>query len=80
MTYMVVLSDFEQVVHGRLQLVASHGGNHHSIQLGCQLPHVLLICVHQTLEKKKTSVVITAECMVTVTVGKCEISSFTVQW
>lgn len=58
---MVVFGDFQQVVYSRLQLIASHGGNHHSIQLGCKLPHVLLICVHQTLEKETS--VITAECI-----------------
>lgn len=65
--YMVVFSDFDQVVHSHLQLVASHGGNHQSIQLGCELPHVLLICIHQTLEKKTS--VITAECS-----DSCELS------
>lgn len=59
---MVVFGDFDQVLHGRLQLVASHGGNYYSVQLGCKLSHVLLICVHQTLQKKTS--VIPAECFV----------------
>lgn len=54
---MVVFGDFDQVVNSHLQLVASHGGNHQSVQLGCELPHVLLICVHQTLEKRETAVI-----------------------
>lgn len=53
--YVIVLGDFEQIVHGRLQLVAGHGGDDHGIQLGCQLPHVLLISVHQTLEREHLS-------------------------
>lgn len=56
---MVVFSDFDQVLHSCLKLVASHGGNHYCIQLGCKLPHVLLICVHQTLQKKTS--IITSE-------------------
>lgn len=51
LAYMVVFGDFDQVLHCCLQLVASHGGNYYSVQLGCKLPHVLLICVHQTLQK-----------------------------
>ena len=51
---MVVIGDFDQIVHSQLQLIASHGRDHQCIQLGCKLPHVLFICVHQTLEKRKT--------------------------
>lgn len=58
--YMGVFGNFDQVLHSCLQLIASHSGDHYSIQLGCQLPHVLLIRVHHTL-KKRTSV-LTAEC------------------
>lgn len=69
---MVVFGDFDQVVHGHLQLVAGHCGNHHSVQLGCELSHVLLIGVHQTLEKKAS--VTAADCTV-----KCELlSCFTI--
>ena len=54
---MVVFGDFDQVVNSHLQLIASHSGNYQSVQLGCELPHVLLICVHQTLEKRETAVI-----------------------
>lgn len=54
--YMIVFGDFDQVVHSHLQLIASHGGDHQGIQLSCELPHVLFICVHQTLENRETVV------------------------
>lgn len=49
---MVVFGNFDQILHGCLQLVASHGGDHQSIQLGSEFPHVLLIGVHQTLKEE----------------------------
>lgn len=52
---MVVFGDFDQVVHSQLQLVAGHGGNDQSVQLSGELPHVLFICVHQTLQEEKQS-------------------------
>lgn len=51
--YVVVFSDFDQILHCGLQFVASHGRNHHGVQLSCKFPHVLLICVHQTLESQQ---------------------------
>lgn len=56
MAYVVVFGDFDQIVHCYLQLIASHSGEYQCIQLGCKLPHVLLICVHQTLWNRKTVV------------------------
>lgn len=55
--YMVVFADFDEVSNGQLQLIASHGADYQGVQLSCQLPHVLFVCVHQTLgkRKKKTS-------------------------
>ena len=47
---MVVFGDLDQVVDGSVQLTAGHGGHHHGVELGCQLPHVLLVGVHQTLK------------------------------
>lgn len=51
--YVIVFSDFDQILHCGLQFIASHGRNHHSVELSCKFPHVLLICVHQTLGKKQ---------------------------
>lgn len=48
-TYVSVFSDFDQVLHSDFEFVARHGGDDHRIKLSRQLPHVLLISVHQTL-------------------------------
>jgi len=49
-TYVVVFGDLDQVLDGGLQLAAGHGRDHHGVELGRMLPHVLLVGVHQTLQ------------------------------
>lgn len=51
--YVVVFADFDEVPNRQLQLIASHGADHQGVQLSCQLPHVLFVCVHQTLGNGK---------------------------
>lgn len=50
--YVVVFADLDEVPNGQLQLIASHGADHQGIQLSCQFPHVLFVCVHQTLKNR----------------------------